>query len=294
MDSQDESVPAQRRISRGQHLFKRVRRLVVIVVLTYLGVCAFAGIFQTRLIYFPSQDYFTTPSNVGLTYEDLTLKTRDGVSLAAWFVPRVDATATIIFCHGNAGNISDRLLSLKLLHDLGYQVLIFDYRGYGQSEGRPGEMGTYLDAEAAWEYLVKTRAEPPERIVLFGRSLGGAVAIELARRHRPAALVVESTFTSLADIAAMHYPLLPARLLLVHRYDSISKVPAVTCPKLFLHGEGDRLIPIANARELYEAAGPPKRFLVTPGGHNSAGFTYQDEFARQLAAFINEAIGAEP
>ena len=290
MENQDETTSNGRPTSRRRPLLLRIRRLLVIVAVTYLGVCALVTLFQTHLIYFPTRDYFATPADVGLTFEDLNLKTRDGVSIAAWFVPREHAKATILFCHGNAGNMSNRLHSIKLLNEMEYQVLIFDYRGYGRSEGRPGENGTYLDADAAWEYLIETRAEPPERVVVFGRSLGGAVAIELARRHRPAALVVESTFTSLNVIAGGHYPFLPTKLLLFHRYDSIDKVPAITCPKLFLHGTDDQLIPIADARRLYEAAAMPKRFIETPGGHNSSGFTYRDEYARQTAAFIDKSV----
>jgi fermentation-respiration switch protein FrsA (DUF1100 family) len=293
MESRDETAHVGRPTSRGRNLLSRIRRLLVIVAVTYLGVCALVTLFQTRLIYYPSRDYFATPADVGLAYEDLTLKTRDGVSIAAWFVSRDDAKATILFCHGNAGNLSNRLHAIKLLHEMEYNVLIFDYRGFGRSEGRPGEKGTYLDADAAWEYLIETRAERPERVVVFGRSLGGAVAIELARRHRPAALVVESTFTRMNVIAGRHYPFLPTKLLLLHRYDSINKVPAITCPKLFLHGADDRLIPLADARRLYEAAIPPKQFIETPGGHNRSGFTYQDKYAQQAAAFIDEAVAAQ-
>jgi len=262
-----------------------------VVIAAYVGVCVVVGFLQARLIYFPSREYAAGPGDVGLKFEDLTLKTADAVGIAAWYVPCEAAKGTLIFAHGNGGNIADRLHAVKLLHGMGVNVLIFDYRGYGRSEGRPTEDGTYEDAEAAWRYLVEDRGERPERIVLFGESLGGAVVIELARRHRPGALVVESTFTSLVDVGRLHYPLLPVRLLLRYRYDSIGVVGRIDCPKLFIHGRDDTLVPIGNARKLFEAAAEPKQFLETPGDHNEAGFTYSPEYGERLAAFLDRVLG---
>ncbi len=287
-----------------------LKRLVVIVALTYLSVSLFVAMFQTRLIYFPTPDYPVTPTDFGLEYEDLTLTTRDGVSIAAWYIPYREARGTLIYCHGNAGNISDRLHSIQLLHRMGINVLIFDYRGYGRSEGKPTEDGTYEDAETAWRYLTETRGESPERIVIFGRSLGGAVAIELAKRRStgnestsgesgtadvpagsgPAGLIVESSFTSLLDIGRLHYPLLPVRLLVSYTYSSILKVPNITCPKLFLHGSGDMLIPISNGRQLFDAAAEPKQFITTPGDHNGGGFEYAPEFTNRLDEFLRDVL----
>ncbi len=278
------------RSRRASGLATRVKRLVMVVLLTYVGVCVVVTMLQSRLIYFPTRDYTATPDEVGLHFEELMLPTSDGLSIAAWFIPHPDAKGNVIFSHGNAGNISGRLHSIKLLHNMGVNVLAFDYRGYGRSEGKPGEQGTYRDAEAAWQYLVETRGESAERIVLFGRSLGGAVAIDLARRHTPAALVVESTFTSLVDIGRLHYPLLPVRWILTYRYDSIEKVPHITCPKLFIHGEDDTLIPYANGRKLFDAAAEPKQFLTTPGDHNDGGFTHSPKYTDRLAKFLDEVL----
>lgn len=286
-----ESESAER-ASRGKRytLGHRVMRLVVIAFLTYVGVCVLLSLFQRRLIYFPSRTYDGTPADVGLDYEELALKTSDGLAIGAWYVPSANAKGSIIFCHGNAGNISNRLHSTKLLHNMGLNVLIFDYRGFGRSEGKPSELGTYEDAETAWRHLVQTRGESPDRIILFGRSLGGAVAIELAKRHPPAALVVESTFTKLVDVGRAHFPFLPVRLLLTYRYDSIAKVPHITCPKLFFHGTMDGLIPISFGRKLYEAAAEPKEFVETPGSHNESGYTYSPEYTTRLAEFIDEIL----
>lgn len=277
-------------------LRRRLRRLVVIVVASYAAVCLLVCVFQSRLIYYPSAAYVGTPADVGLPYDELRLTASDGVSIAAWLLPHDTPRARIIFCHGNAGNISHRLFTLRALHDMGLEVLIFDYRGFGKSDGSPNERGTYLDAEAAWNHVQDLDADHPLPLVIFGRSLGGAVAIELASRHEPNALVVESTFSSLADVGAVHYPLLPIRWMLRHPYDSIGKIGRIDCPKLFLHGARDELIPIAVGRALFDAARKPKRFIETPGGHVNGGFTYSHKFTARLRAFLDEtlAVSVQP
>lgn len=273
-------------------LFRRpsLRRLLTVVICTYIGVAMLVGLFQSKLIYFPSRTVESTPASVGLTFDDLTLVTQDGVKISAWFVPRQDARATVLFLHGNAGNNGDRVAEIQVLHSLGYAVMMVDYRGYGKSDGAPSEGGTYLDAIAAWEHLTQVRGLPARRIVIMGESIGGAVAIDLARRHSPGVLVVQSSFTRLSDIAALHYPFLPVRWLLRHRYDSIDKVGAITCPKLFFHSTNDSLIPLGNGRALYDAAAEPKQFVETPGEHNGSGFMYADEYAIKLQEFIDSAI----
>lgn len=269
---------------------RRAVRIFVIVAATYAAVCLLTGLFQTSLIYYPTREYEFVPTDVGLDYEELVLKTSDGESLSAWYVPVADSKGTVIFFHGNAGNMGHRVHTLAHFHRLGVNVIIFDYRGFGESSGRPSENGTYADAEAVWKYVVETRGESPGRVVLFGRSLGGAVAIELAARHRPAGLVVESTFTSLADVAKIHYRWLPIRLLLRHRYASIEKIASIHCPKLFLHGADDQLIPIAIGRTLYGAAKEPKAFVETPGGHNESGFTYSPKYVETMRSFLDSVL----
>ena len=268
----------------------RVGRLVAVAALTYLSVCAVVMFLQAKMIYVPKRGYDATPKDVGLSFEDLRLTTDDDVKIAAWYVPHERAHGTVIFCHGNAGNIADRLHTLKELHRLGVNVLIFDYRGYGESDGKPTENGTYADAEAAWRYLANTRSEPAERIVIFGRSLGGAVAIELAGRHTPAALIVESSFTSITDVGRLHYPLLPVRWLVTYRYASVEKVPHLTCRKLFLHGQEDELIPLTMGLRLFDAAADPKQFIETPGGHNESGFLYSPAHTARLGEFLSDVL----
>jgi len=272
----------------------RLRRLGIIVLAAYVAVCIVVGLFQRRLIYFPTREYEFVPTDVGLSFEEVTLTGGDGVRLCAWLIPHQAPKGTVLFFHGNGGNISHRLVAVKTWHNLGYTVLILDYRGYGRSEGTPSEAGLYRDAQAAWRYLTESRGEKADRIILFGESLGGAVAIDLAANCRPAALVVESTFPSLLAVAKLHYPLLPVGLLLRERYDSLGKIARVSCPKLFFHGTDDELIPLAVARPLYDAATPPKQLIETPGGHNEAGFTYSSAYADRLGAFLDAALARRP
>jgi hypothetical protein len=275
---------------------RRGRRLLVIalgaIAFTYVAVCAAIFFAQAKLIYFPSREYRCTPNDFGLPYLEARLTTEDGVNVVAWYLPCPAARATVLVCHGNAENLADLLPSVKSFHRLSLNVLAFDYRGYGHSTGAPTESGTYRDADAAWRYLIETRHEPPQNIVVFGRSLGGAVAIDLASRHPPGALVVECTFTSLVDIGQREYPLLPVSLLCRYRYDSVAKVPRIPCPKLFLHGTSDELIPIANARRLFAAAAEPKEFIETPGGHNSAGFEHNWDYTQRLGDWLTRVLPA--
>lgn len=280
------AAPAPKRMT----VRRQMVRILVLIPIAYLAVCLLVYVFQERLVYFPSRDVWAKPDEMGMAYEALMLTASDGVRIAAWYVPHQAAIGTVIFSHGNAGNMADRVVEARLLHRMGLNVLMFDYRGFGDSAGRPGEAGTFRDADAAWNYAVETLHERPERLVLYGCSLGGAVAIEQASRRTPAALVVESTFTNLADVGRRHYPLLPVRLLCRIRYDSISRVGAVRCPKLFIHGSQDSLIPIENGRALFEAASEPKTFVESSGGHNDAGLTASDAVAQRIEAFIREAL----
>ncbi|MFQ5464287.1 MAG: alpha/beta hydrolase [Phycisphaerae bacterium] len=269
---------------------KRIRRWLIIVASTYGAACLFVGMFQSRLIYFPDREYDATPSDVGLAFERIALATSDGETLAAWYVPAADAKSTILYFHGTGGNMSDRLAALQLLHRLGYHVLMVDYRGYGESTGTPGEHGMYRDAEAAWRFLVDSKQAAPEHIVFWGRSLGGAIAIELASRHEPAALVVESTFTRMADVARIHYALLPVDWMLTQRFPSVDHVAQMACPKLFFHGRDDGLIPLSIGKRLFDAAAEPKRFIETPGGHRSGGFASEAWHVEMVEAFLEAAL----
>ncbi len=223
---------------------------------------------------------------MGLAYEDVRLETEDGVALAAWWVPAETPRGAVVIAHGNGGNMSHRLDKIRLFHDLGYGVMAFDYRGYGASEGKPTEKGTYADMAAAVDHVVTVRETNSARLVLYGESLGGAVAIEEAVRRAPAALVVDSSFTSVPAMASRYYPWLPARLLLRFRYDSLSRMPAIKCPVLVLHSPQDDVVPFAMGRQLFASAPEPKAFAELVGGHNTGGLMAAPAAQEALAAFL--------
>jgi fermentation-respiration switch protein FrsA (DUF1100 family) len=274
--------------------------LLSIAGLVLLGYAIFAGfvyLVQPRLLYYPdvpTRELTATPGRIGLDYESVTLSTDDGVRLSAWFIPHSSSRATLLFFHGNAGNISHRLESIRLFHGLGLAVFIIDYRGYGESEGSPTEAGTYLDAMAAWRYLVDTRQIPPQDIVIFGRSLGGAIAAELARRTRPGALIVESSFTSVPNMAARLYPWLPARWISRFHYDTLGALEAVACPVLVMHSREDDIIPFAEGEQLYAHAREPRRFLALRGGHGDGFLASGERYIQGIDDFLKNAVTLRP
>lgn len=269
-------------------------RLLAGLVVAYGIVVLLAWSLQSRLLYLrhlPGRALEATPASVGLAYEDAAPETADGVRLHGWFVPAERPRATLLFFHGNAGNISHRLDSIRLFNELGLDVFILDYRGYGRSGGRPGEAGTRLDARAAWRYLVETRGIPPARVIIFGRSLGAAVAAELAGEHRPAALILESAFTSVPDIAQDAYWYLPARWLSTFEYATINEVRGSAAPVLVIHSRDDEIIPYHHGRAVYEAAPEPKRLLTLRGSHNNGFLLSEAAYRRGIDAFLTEIAG---
>ncbi len=269
------------------------RRVLFPLVRIYLLLAVALFLLQGCLIYHPSGSLEATPADVGLEYDEVTIETEDGVRLSAWHVPAADPLGTVLFFHGNAGNMAGRLHVVRLYRRLRMNVLILDYRGYGRSEGRPSETGTYRDAEAAWQYLVRERGVPPEDILIAGRSLGGAVAVWLAARHEPAGVILESTFTSVVDRARELLPIFPVDLMVRHRYDSLERIGDIRCPKLFVHGRDDRTVPIHHGRRLFEAAAEPKTFLALEGGHEDAVLKSARRYEEALGQFVEKTMSAE-
>ena len=263
-------------------------RLLCGALLIYGGLCLLIFLLQGRLLYYPTRILEVTPRALGLAFQDVELETEDGVKLGAWWVPAESARGAVVFCHGNAGNISDRLEALQAFHALRFQVLLFDFRGYGSSEGKPSEEGTYRDAVAAYDYVVSKRGVSAERILIYGESLGGAIGVELAVRRQAAALITEATFASLPDMAAALYPWLPARWLTRFSYDSAAKAPKLTLPWLQLHSPTDELVPFSQAQKLHAASGPNATFQETSGGHNDGGFRVDREARRALEDFVEK------
>ncbi|TDY00517.1 hypothetical protein EDC23_2018 [Thiohalophilus thiocyanatoxydans] len=268
-------------------------RLMISSLLTLLAayLLLLVGIYfyQPHLLFLPeipSRQLERTPQAIGLAYEDVRLTASDGTELHGWWLAHPEPAGNVLFFHGNAGNISHRLHTLRLFHELGYQSLIIDYRGYGKSGGKPSEAGLYADAEAAWRYLRETRRLQPGEIVISGRSLGAAVALYLAHRHPPRALILESPFTSLPDLAAAHYRWLPARWLTRYAFDNRQRIPQLDAPLLIVHSEEDEITPAQQARTLYALAPEPKQQLVLQGGHNDARLGDEQTYTDGLRAFL--------
>lgn len=270
---------------------KLALRLLFLGAVAYLAVCVLLGVFQSRLIWIPGHDGGSTPRDAGLAFEDLTLFTQDGEGIHAWFLPaRERARGALLLSHGNAGTIEDRLDLARFFVEAGVSVLLYDYRGYGLSSGTPSEAGTYADARAAWQELVERRGFAPARILLYGESLGGGVAVQLASEVKSAGLVLHDSFASLGAAAAFHYPWLPVRLLLRSEYDNLAKIGRSAAPLLVIHSPHDEVIPFEEAQALLAAAAEPKELLVTAGSHNGPSFLAKREWRERVRAFVERAL----
>lgn len=257
------------------------------------------GWLNRKLIYVPSRELQADPFRLGLFFEDVVVRADDGPRLHGWWVPHGTSSAPVVLLfHGNGGNISHRLERLRLLRAAGASVFLFDYRGYGRSEGKPSEDGTYRDGEAALRWLVETKGVAPSRVVYHGESLGCAVAVELARRAPPAGLVLDSAFTSVLDMSRVLFGRFPVRWLVKYRYDNLSKLPSIRVPLLALHSPQDDIIPYEQGRRLYAAASGPKTFVDLRGGHNDAllksGPAYVDALKKFLAELPPTDAASKP
>jgi fermentation-respiration switch protein FrsA (DUF1100 family) len=260
------------------------------VILAVLG--GLLLLFEKSFIYFPTREHEATPSALGLPHEDVRLVAEDGVRIHGWYLPVRDARWVTLVSHGNAGNISHRLDRALLLQGrLRSSVFLYDYRGYGASEGSPDEAGTYRDARAAYRWLVEEKRVKPDELVLFGESLGSAVALELAVARPAAALVLEAPFTSVPDVArrTIFAPLAP---FVRTRYESLARVPRLRMPLLVMQGDRDEVIPPALGRRLFEAAPEPKRYFAIPGAHHNDTYDVGGEaYWKALAGFLDAVAG---
>jgi hypothetical protein len=272
----------------------------------YLFITIFLYFFQSKYVFVPFREIEARPSDIGLKYEDIkfdSIGAYEGIKLSGWYVPaqtefkhsakanaKADAKANnklvILFCHGNAGNIGHRLSTLKIFQELDVDTFIFDYSGYGESQGVPSEKAVYNDVLSAWNYLVKVRGIPPERIIIFGRSLGGSIGAWLAKEHPPHALIIESTFTSMESLTKEIYPYLPVRLILKYKFKTQEYLKKVTCPILVIHSTDDELIPFAQGQSLYEGINTKKEFLQISGDHNDGFLMSGKRYVNGLRYFI--------
>ena len=247
-------------------------KLILTIALFYSAAMIAIYFAQSSFIYLPNmptRNIEASPDDINLSYENIYLSTKDQVKIHAWYIPGNTNNKTILFMHGNAGNISHRLETIQIYHQLGFNFLIFDYRGFGNSSGSPSEKGTYLDAKAAWDYLINEKNTEPEDIIIVGRSLGGGVASEMAKHSKPAMLVLESTFISMQKISQEHYPFMPTNLIVKHRYDTINKLSDIECPVVVIHSKDDEVVPFSHGKLLYKSANKPKSFIELRGGHGN-------------------------
>ncbi len=285
----------------------RARRLLGITLPTLAvagGVGALGYLrnrFQRRRLFLPDRypNGVWDPAPFGLRVEDRWFRTADGAELHGWWIPHRRARGTVLYCHGSSGSIAHQVGVLAIFGRLRVNLFAFDYRGYGRSSGEPSEAGLYRDARAAFDHLVDELDVPPHEIVLFGHSLGGAVAIDCALERPAAGLVVESAFTQVRDMARASYPNLPLHLVARNQFRSIEKVGRLTLPKLFIHGTADGRVPVAQGRRLYAAASEPKSlYLVAGAGHNDVhrhgGFGYLRRLSRFRAQCLRAATAAAP
>jgi uncharacterized protein len=254
-----------------------LRALAVAIAITYVVLCVLLWNRQAHLIFFPTRVIDVTPANFGAKFEQVAVRERSGETLRGWWIPAAsNSSCAIVYLHGNGGNISVNAAQATRLAGLGCSVLLLDYRGYGESDGKfPSESTVYADAESMWSYAGE-RGFRPSQLVIYGHSLGGAVAIELAGHHADAkGLIVESSLTSLRDVAHQTpaYRAFPIALLATQHFDSIHKIPHIHIPVLFIHGTADQIVPFFMSEHLFAAANLPKRLVLIPGGHHEDSAT---------------------
>ncbi len=267
-----------------------MRARLVVLCLVFLAGYLMLDRIVDSMIFFPEPGADLSPADVGIKGEEVFLTTADGVRIHAWWLPAEGAERAILFLHGNAGNASHRLPNAAELVRLGTSVLLLDYRGYGRSEGKPSEAGIYADARAGLEHITSERGISADRVAVFGRSLGGAVAIDLVSEQPVGGLIIESTFTSLADMAGKLLPL--GGSLAGDRYASERKIREIRTPLLVFHGDRDELVPWELGRRLYEAAPEPKAFETIEGaGHNDTTLVGGPAYFQRIARFLDETTG---
>ena len=262
-------------------------RIIIFLILFLIFGFSLIRYIESKSIFYPDKEILVTPKQVDLNFEDIFFKTEDNILLNGWFIPHDDAKATIIFCHGNAGNISHRLEKIAVFYHLGLNTFIFDYRGYGNSQGHPTEKGIYLDAQAAYDYLISREGIDKDRIISFGSSLGGAAAVDLSTKRKVAALIIDSTFTNAKDMAKIVYPFIPT-FVYSTKFDSLSKVKQLNIPKLFIHSINDEIVPFKLGEKLFNAACQPKESLKIIGGHNQGFIESRNLILEKIESFLGQ------
>ncbi len=258
-----------------------------VLTIGYLILIALMYIFQSKLIYFPFTEINVTPKNIGLEYESITFESNDKTKLHAWYIEKKDAKTTLFFLHGNGGNISHRLDSIKIFNSLGMNLFIFDYRGYGKSKGKANEQNTYDDAKSAWDYLLKNKNIKEKDVIIFGRSLGGAIAAKLGSQLKPKAIILESTFSTIKEFASDVYPFFP-EFLISFEYETIKYLKDIDYPILIIHSKNDNIIPFKHAEAIFKNANEPKTFVKINGNHNYGFIESKHIYIPAFKKFLQE------
>lgn len=246
----------------------------------------FIRFIEKKSLYYPLKNIEATPRDISLDYEEVFITTKDSVLISGWYIPAVSPRGTFIFSHGNGGNISHRMDKLKMFNDLNVNVLIFDYRGYGMSRGSPSEEGLYLDAEAVYDYLVNEKQVSPQKIIGYGESLGGTVIVDLAAAHELGGIIIDSSFTSVKDMAKKIFPFIPA-FVYKSSFNALEKIGRTKAPSLHFHSTADEIVPYELGRKLFDSAPGPKEFVDLQGGHNDAFLVSRDIFIEKIDSFIS-------
>jgi fermentation-respiration switch protein FrsA (DUF1100 family) len=261
-----------------------IKLIIGILLIVSLPVLFLRYYIEPRTLFYPTKDIDSFPDRVNLEFQDVFFTTSDNIRLNGWFIPAGDSENTVLFCHGNAGNISHRIEKLKFFHELGCSIFIFDYRGYGRSQGRPSEEGLYKDVEAAYKYLL-SRGISASQIIGYGESIGGAVIVDLASREEMKAIILDSTLSSVKDMVKIAYPFVPYWVF-SSRFDAQGKIKSIRIPKLIIHSLNDEIVPYQLGKKLYEAAAWPKEFLQIYGGHNSNFYESEGLLREKLRGFL--------
>ncbi len=264
--------------------------LILFIVLILTSGVVFYPKIEDFFVFFPQSTFNYTPEDLRLNYRDVYFYSVDGKRLHGWFFPLGEEGPVLLFCHGNAGNISHRLDNIRYLLDRKLQVFIFDYRGYGRSSGSPSEKGIYLDGRAAYDHLINKENILPDNIVIFGRSLGAAVALDLALNRNARSLIIESAFTSVKDMAKTLFPFKALSPVMPQNYNNLMKIARVRVPKLIIHGKADKIVPFSMGTKLFEASMEPKYFFPVAGaGHNDTYVIGGEKYFQTIVSFIRNS-----
>ncbi|VAW12134.1 hypothetical protein MNBD_BACTEROID05-612 [hydrothermal vent metagenome] len=263
-------------------------KMIVLIIIFCVSVIVYVRFLERTTLFVPDKIITTTPRDVGIEFEDVFFVTKDQVKVHGWFVKgKSSSSKVLLFFHGNAGNISGRVEKVQIFYDLGLSVFIIDYRGYGKSDGSPTEKGMYLDAQGAYDYLVDERNIAGEDIIVYGASLGGVAAIDLANQRKISSLIVDGTFSSARDMAKQIFPFIPSFLINI-KLDSIEKIKNIEVPKLMIHSMDDQTVPFSLGKKLFDAASEPKIFLSLSGDHNEVHNVDRVKFVEGIESFLKQ------